>query len=90
MVENTKANGEMINNMESERKYGIMDQKLMKENFMKERNTEKEDFLGVMDHIMKEILLKDYSMVLEHTISKNSRKPTMDNFLKAKLKEMVK
>lgn len=85
-----KANGEMINNMEMERKYGIMDQKLTKENFMKERNTEKEDFLGVMVHITKEILLMVYFMVLEHTISKNLRKPIMDNSLKVKLKEMVK
>ena len=86
----TRVCGVKISSMELEKKFGIMEQRLMKVNSFKERNTEKGSSCGVMVHTMKVTLLKESSMAWGLTTSKNLRRLIMDNSQKEELKEMVR
>ena len=90
MEENTKDNGQTINSMEQAKRFGIMDQKTMKEILQQVKSMERVDLSGTMAHTMKEILKKEFFMVQVFTISKNSIRLTMDNLSEEKQRETVK
>ena len=54
------------------------------------RRMERESSHGVMNHIIKEILLMECFMVSVHNITKRIRRHIMDNSKMVSLKEMVK
>ena len=68
-VQSIRVLGWKICNMVMEKRSGTMGQLSMLDSFTKERKMEKENFTGKMEVIMKEILLMDNFLGLEHIFS---------------------
>jgi hypothetical protein len=77
MGENMKDNGKMINSMEWEKKYGIMEQKYILVNLERGKRMEKASSCGMMGHIMKGILKMACFRDMEFIILKIQRKHIM-------------
>lgn len=84
MEVNMKVAGKKISNMALEKRYGIMEQKPMREILLKGKRMEKANLCGAMALTMKVILLIAYSKASALISSKRKIKLTMGNSMRVK------
>jgi hypothetical protein len=82
-----RVDGEMTNKMLSEKRYGIMELRLTKENSLMAKRTAVAGSCGVTVRTTRETLSTGSFTDMAHTTSMNHRKSSKDNSWKAELRE---